>query len=69
MDSERIGGIVSSSIRTSGSLLGLTDDIGLSSVVRDTIRKSPIDLDSVDKIKHFVISGISDDSIDNLSSG
>jgi hypothetical protein len=68
MDSERIGGVMSSSIRTSGSLLGLTDDIGPSSVVGDSIRKSPGDLDSVDKIKNLVVSGTSDDSIDNLTS-
>lgn len=48
-------------------LLSLTDDIGLSSVVGDGIWKSPINLDRIDKIKMLGMSGVSDNSANNLS--
>jgi hypothetical protein len=51
---------VSSSITTTSFLLGLTDDLSLSSIVGDTIRKGPVDLDSIDKVKNLGVIITSD---------
>lgn len=69
MDSEGISSIVSSSIISiSGCiLLSVTHDIGLSPVGGDSIRKSPGDLNSVDKIKNFGFTGTKDSSTNYLS--
>jgi len=64
-DSERILGVSGGSIGGTRYLLSLTDDIGISSVVGDFVRKSPGDLNGVDDLEDLGTNGSNSSSIDN----